>query len=194
MPPTTQDLKTAVQPSFPSPDADQARVGLVIRLSRGVGIGPTRLAAFDAALLSAGVADFNLIRLSSVIPPGSVVCEVSGDQQVKGHHGDALYCVYAEAFASTPGEQAWAGIGWATRTDGSGAGLFVEHHAGSEAIVRRDLVATLEAMTAARTEDYVLAGSFVSFAECVDHPVCAVAVATYRAVGWDDEGSGPRLR
>ena len=38
-----------------------------------VGQASTELAAFDAALIAAGVANFNLIRLSSVIPPA---CEV----------------------------------------------------------------------------------------------------------------------
>ena len=37
------------------------------------GTGRTLLAAFDDALLAAGVANFNLITLSSVIPPGSSI-------------------------------------------------------------------------------------------------------------------------
>ena len=40
-------------------------------VSRGCGQGPTRLAAFDAALRRRRHADFNLIRLSSIIPGGS---------------------------------------------------------------------------------------------------------------------------
>ena len=40
-----------------------------IRLSSGRGEGPTPLAAFDAALLDAGVSNYNLLPLSSVIPP-----------------------------------------------------------------------------------------------------------------------------
>ncbi len=180
---------TFLAPTFPSPDTDTARPGLIIRISRGVGVGPTRLSAFDAALLTAGVADYNLIRLSSVIPPGAVVCEVPGDQQIKGEHGDALYCVYAAAWASTPGEQAWAGVAWATRPDGSGSGLFVEHEGSSEATVAGDLYATLESMIASRREHYEIAGMVMSSAECVDHPVCAMTMATYRAQGWDVDGS-----
>ena len=42
---------------------------MTITLSTGTGEGPTPLAAFDAALVDAGVADHNLICLSSVIPP-----------------------------------------------------------------------------------------------------------------------------
>lgn len=36
----------------------------------GSGEGATRLNAFDAALLDAGVGNTNLIKLSSILPPG----------------------------------------------------------------------------------------------------------------------------
>ncbi len=44
-----------------------------IVLARGIGRGPTELAAFDAALRDAGIANYNLLGLSSVIPPGSTI-------------------------------------------------------------------------------------------------------------------------
>ena len=157
---------------------------LVIRVSRGAGAGPTRLAAFDKALHAAGVAGFNIVRLSSVIPPYAVVCEVTGDAQVQGAEGDVAYCVYAAAYASTPGEQAWAGIAWALHADASGGGLFVERTAASESVVRRELDATLETMSITRGHLYRPAGQTVSSAICVDHPVCAVVVATYGTAAW----------
>lgn len=89
------------------PSADECAVdrpdsSLIIRVSRGAGTGLTRLAAFDHALRIAGVADFNLVRLSSVIPPGAEVVESEPAGQVGGGHGDLLYCVYADAYSSTP--------------------------------------------------------------------------------------------
>lgn len=158
---------------------------LIIRVSGGSGVGPTRLAAFDHALREAGVADFNLVRLSSIIPPQAEVVEVKASDQIAGGHGDLLYCVYADAYASTPGEEAWAGVAWATAGDGTGAGLFVEHHGSSEASVRRDLRATLDSMIAGRDAHYEHTAMVVSSALCVDHPVSAVVLATYRAVAWD---------
>jgi arginine decarboxylase len=154
----------------------------VIRVSRGTGSGPTRLAAFDRALQDAGLADYNLIRLTSVIPPNAVVREVSSFDNAGGAHGDAAYCVYADAYASTPGEQAWAGIAWADHYDNTGAGLFVEHTASSEASLCRDLDSTLRAMSLSRGASYRFAGRVLSSAVCVDHPVCAVVVATYGTV------------
>ena len=38
-------------------------------LTSGVGIGATKLNAFDNALLNAGIGNFNLSPVSSVIPP-----------------------------------------------------------------------------------------------------------------------------
>jgi arginine decarboxylase len=166
------------------PNGRAAPLRLVIRVSRGAGAGPTRLAAFDAALHAAGVAGYNIVQLSSVIPPNAVVREVSGSDQVKGAEGDIAYCVYAAAYASTPGQQAWAGVAWALPQDASGAGLFVERAGGSESLVRRELDATLQTMAVTRGHVFRAAGQAVSSAVCVDHPVCAVVVATYGTVGW----------
>jgi len=44
-----------------------------IQVSGGIGSGPTELSAFDQALVRAGVANYNLIYLSSVLPPDSDV-------------------------------------------------------------------------------------------------------------------------
>jgi arginine decarboxylase len=159
---------------------------LLIRVSTGSGAAPTRLAAFDSALFAAGVAGFNLIRLSSVIPAHAVVRDVTGSNQIQGALGDVAYCVYADAYASTPGEEAWAGLAWAVDLDNAGAGVFVEHTACSESVVRSDLQATIEAMSQIRGSRYQVAGQTVSSAVCVGHPVCAVVVATYGTAGWSD--------
>lgn len=165
------------------------RNGLTIRVSSGEGMGRTRLSAFDAALLAAGVGNFNLLRLSSVIPPGSEVREVGHQQQLVGQHGDRLYCVYAEAYASTPLEQTWAGVAWSLSDDDSGEGLFVEHTGASEATVRHDLHASLADLSARRGGRFHPVGEVVAVAECVDHPVCAVVIATYSHAPWGTTGS-----
>jgi arginine decarboxylase len=159
---------------------------LLIRVSKGSGAGPTHLAAFDLALFTAGIAGYNIIRLSSVIPPHSVVRDVSAAEQIQGTEGDVAYCVYAAAYASEPGKQAWAGVAWATGRDPSRAGVFVEHAGHSESVVRRDLDATIGAMAAIRNGQYSMAGQSVSSAVCLDQPVCAVVVATFGTASWTD--------
>jgi arginine decarboxylase len=159
---------------------------LTIRVSAGSGTGRTPLAAFDAALASAGVSDFNLVRLSSIVPPGSDVVEVEGREQLRGAHGDVLFCVYAQAHASLPGHEAWAGIAWSRHEDGSGAGLFVEHEGPSHEQVTADLTHSLQDLSATRGDRYHPEGRQVRGITCVTMPVCAVVVATYRHVGWQE--------
>lgn len=168
----------------PTPDS-----GPLIRLSSGTGTGPTRLAAFDAALGAAGLADYNLLPLSSVIPTGTRVVVVDAADQVSGEHGDILYCVYATAAALQPGAEGWAGVAWALRDDGSGAGLFVEHHADTEAALHASLGATLSAMITRRPDRYTETGRLVARATCTGEPGVAVVVATYRTVGWSEQPS-----
>ena len=75
---------------------------LRIPILASTGSGPTALAAFDAALLGAGIANYNLIRLSSVIPPSTVIDATDGAPwRERGHWGDRLYCVYARQDATT---------------------------------------------------------------------------------------------
>ena len=120
---------------MPETQLDQARTyrsevstGLDITIRSGSGTGRTLLSAFDHALQGAGVADFNLVTLSSVIPPASRIRSVEG--VLPGGHGDLLFCVRAQAFAERDGDEAWAGLGWCV--DETGGGLFVEHHGETE--------------------------------------------------------------
>ena len=171
------------------PGAEPGRVhtrptGPRIRLSRSQGTGTTRLAAFDAALVAAGLQDFNLVPLSSVVPLGATVEVVAPAEQLRGRHGDLLYCVYAAGYATVQDTQAWAGIAWALRTDGSGAGLFVEHAGSSEAAVHADLSATLRAMMENRPEQYLEGGRLVASATCTGDPVAALVVASFQTAGW----------
>jgi arginine decarboxylase len=185
--------------------ADEERC-LPISIRTASASGRTLLSAFDGALLAArvvlheqppsrvvpgpadpgpgalaGVANFNLIRLSSVIPRAARMDFDAAP--VAGEHGDRLYCVYASAFAEHPGESAWAGIGW-TR-DHSGRGLFVEHHAGSEESLRELIQLSLEDMKESRGGSYGEIHSAVVSARNEGRPACALAIATYHVETWE---------
>jgi len=45
----------------------------MVLLTSGAGYGHTSLNAFDCALLDAGVGNFNLIKVSSIVPPGATI-------------------------------------------------------------------------------------------------------------------------
>lgn len=160
---------------------------LTIKVTSGSGKGRTKLAAFDSALRAAGVADHNLIKLSSVIPPGSVVEVTAPEEQLRGGFGDVLYCVYAAAYATERGDDAWAGIGWSRAMDGLGSGLFVEHSGHAEEQVSSMITMSLADMNSGRQHAFALEDMVLSSAHCSSQPVCAVVVATYRTAGWGEE-------
>jgi arginine decarboxylase len=72
-----------------------------IQITTGVGEGPAPLAAFDTALLSAGVANYNLLCLSSVIPPASII-ERATYITPADKYGHRLYIVMAQEQAAVP--------------------------------------------------------------------------------------------
>src|SRR5688572_29196997 len=87
------------------------RHSMKINVVAAVGRGQTLLSSFDDALYRCGVHNFNLLALSSVIPPGSeIITETGCDAPVNGEHGDRLYVVKAEARSDRAGEAVAAGI------------------------------------------------------------------------------------
>jgi len=156
-----------------------------IHVASGIGTGPTKLSAFDSALNEAGVANYNLIRLSSVIPPSSdIIDHDKGIQdKVSGSWGDRLYVVMAETRVDTPNAEAWAGIGW-VQDKKTGKGLFVEHEGGSEKAVRSDIQQSLEGLMATRNVDFGPVQMKVVGRTCLHQPVCALVIAVYRSCDW----------
>ena len=146
------------------------------------GEAPTELAAFDAALCGAGIANFNLIRLSSVIPAGSTVVEKHPDLS-PDEWGWRLYVVLAEQRASRAGEQAWAGIGW-IQDPTDGRGLFVEHEGTSEAQIEDLISESLASMRASRDDTFGPVELVKRGVRCTGTPVCALVAAVYASEPW----------
>jgi len=162
---------------------DTRRAGVLIQMAAGTGTAPTPLAAFDAALLAVGAGNFNLVRLSSVIPTGSDLA-LMDRVETCAVWGDRMFCVYAEAHADVPGRGAAAGVGWVVADDDSGAGLMVEHHADTEAEVATQIRSSLAAMTAARGGGFRPPQMQLASARCETEPVCALVLAAYGTTGW----------
>ena len=157
---------------------------LTIEVATGVGTGPTHIAAFDGALREAGVHNYNLIRLSSVVPPGSDIQPLPGAAKPTGDWGDRLYVVYAAQYASEPGEEAWAGIGW-VQQDQTRKGMFVEHEGPTEAFVRTSIDASLESLVAGRApEQFGPVRSLVRGASSTGEHTCALVVAVFESASW----------
>ncbi|MFC7140364.1 pyruvoyl-dependent arginine decarboxylase [Halosimplex aquaticum] len=95
-----------------------------IRVAWGSATGPTAMSSFDAALAEAGVHNYNLVTLSSVIPADARL-ESVGTAPDLGPAGEALYAVVGrETLIPGVDGEACAGLGW-VRSE-SGRGLFYE--------------------------------------------------------------------
>ena len=157
---------------------------LTIEVGAATATGATEVAAFDAALRELGVGEANVIRLSSVIPPRSQVRRAARVGKPI-EWGDRLYCVYALGHATATGAATAAGIGWVQLTDGSGAGLFVEHHGESTGQVEELIHASLTEMTAARSGRFGPVRLATAQTRCTGRPACALVLAAYEAAGWE---------
>jgi|SRR5579871_2009101 len=154
-----------------------------IKVTSGASEGPTSLAAFDAALHSAGVANYNLLLLSSVIPGGSSV-ERGRFVTPPDEYGHRLYVVMARQDEHEIGIEAWAGVGW-VQDPTSGRGLFVEGHGPTERAVSEYIDATLESMVAAREYPFGPIERELIGITCRGLPVCAAVLAVYRSEPWN---------
>lgn len=157
---------------------------LSIKIVSGVGTGPTAIAAFDAALRDASIANYNLLQLSSIIPAHSEIISNDEPATLPGRWGDRLYLVMAQTRVTTPAHHGFAGIGW-VQEPGSGKGLFVEHDGTSRQQVESDIEASLAAMSAGRpTSSFGPPQLRVEGVACRDQPVCALVAAVYDTASW----------
>jgi arginine decarboxylase len=153
-----------------------------IYVTAGRGEGLTELSAFDRALFEAGIANFNLIELSSVIPPHCEIIEKQVALNSEGR-GRRLYVVLSSMTTAMIGEEIWAGIGWVQALDHA-YGLFVEHHAHSEKEIIELIKNSLISMQEYRPDKFGEIKYKIQGAKCVHKPVGALVAAIYKKVEW----------
>jgi arginine decarboxylase len=113
-------------------------------LTAGVGEGTSQIVAFDSALRSAAIADFNLIRVTSIVPPRvSVYVLQSGLDSLSGE-GCMLPAVYAVSYSSDPGRILSAGVGVGVPLDTNQSGVIFTNDGVS--INEVNCIARLESM------------------------------------------------
>ncbi len=156
-----------------------------IEIVKGTGVGKTDLSAFDMALNNAGIANYNLIPLSSVIPPRAELKKIGKREKYPEEYGHKLYLVISRAYATVKGSEAWAGIGWVNHVDKSGKGLFVEHHAPSEKEVIEQINDSLDSMATYREEERGKIFWETAGITCDGDPVCSIVAAVYKSEGWE---------
>lgn len=91
-------------------------------LTAGSGEGDTPLTAFDAALLDAGLGNYNLVKLSSIMPPGA---QPSDRLHQEIPPGSLLPTAYGFITSDVPGQVISAAV--AVGFTGTTYGLIMEH-------------------------------------------------------------------
>lgn len=96
-------------------------------LTKGVGINKDRLASFELALRSAGIERFNLVLVSSILPP---LCKIVPRKEGLKHlqAGEIVYCVMARNDTNEPNRLLSSAIGIAMPKDRKQYGYLSEHH------------------------------------------------------------------
>jgi len=95
--------------------------------TKGVGKHRNRLQSFELALRKAGIEQCNLVRVSSILPPGcKIIPRGRGLGQLRP--GQITFVVLAEASTDEPSRLVGAGIGLAQPADKGLYGYISEHH------------------------------------------------------------------
>jgi len=156
----------------------------------GNGVGATTLSAFDNALQKTGVYNYNLITLSSIIPPNSKIITVDKYKSDSKQYGDRLYVVKAEMRSQQTGKFISAGIGWYQYNDGRG--VLVEHEEigetkiAVESEINFKIVSSLRDLCRHRKikfrdKDFKRK---IIISQVIDQPCCALVLAVFQSQIW----------
>ncbi|MDD5147974.1 MAG: arginine decarboxylase, pyruvoyl-dependent [Candidatus ainarchaeum sp.] len=95
--------------------------------TNGVGIHTEKLASFEMALRDAGIEKFNLVTVSSILPPNcDIVSKNKGLAELKP--GQIVFCVMSRNESNEPNRLMAASVGMAEPSDKNQHGYISEHH------------------------------------------------------------------
>ncbi len=100
-------------------------------LTKGVGKHKDELASFELALRDAGIEKFNLVVVSSILPPNcKPINKADGLQQLKP--GSIVFVVMSRNASNEPNRLIAASVGAAIPSDSNQYGYLSEHHSFGE--------------------------------------------------------------
>lgn len=110
---------------------DRPLVASKLFLTKGVGRHKEKLTSFELALRHAHIAEFNIVRVSSIFPPNCrIISRQAGLKYLKA--GQVLHCVISEASSNEPHRLQAASVGIAIPKDKEMYGYLSEHHSFGE--------------------------------------------------------------
>jgi arginine decarboxylase len=98
-----------------------------IFLTKGMGKHKEKLTSFEMALRAAGIAQYNLVKVSSIFPPGcKIISKERGLKQLSP--GEVVFCVMSENSTNEPHRLVAASVGLAVPKEKESYGYLSEHH------------------------------------------------------------------
>lgn len=160
-----------------------------IQVVHSIGTGSTVLSAFDTALKNVGVLDYNLIPLSSVIPPHTQVIPRKYYETHEEPMGKRLYVVMAKQCTDNIDNIIGSGVGWYMFEQG---GVFVEHEVEGYSIqevedeLMRRIESSLTDLCHNRGREFTRSQMTMSLSVCpsLPSPRCALVLAVYKTEPW----------
>lgn len=96
-------------------------------LTKGVGVSKDKLASFEMALRNARISQFNLVSVSSILPPNcKLIPRSRGIKLLKP--GQIVHCVMSKTSTAEPYRRISASIGLAIPRDPNKYGYISEYH------------------------------------------------------------------
>lgn len=90
-------------------------------LNSGSGSSKYPLVAFDKALIEASISNYNLVKISSILPSGATQADI-----IDVKEGSPLLTAYARIDSNIPGTQIATAVGVAVPTDPESVGVIME--------------------------------------------------------------------
>lgn len=149
-----------------------------VSIVAGSGEGRTELTAFDHALIDAGIANLNFLRVTSILPAGVAVVPV---QRIIP--GTLTPCVYARITSHTPGERIAAAVAMGLAREHFGVIMEFSHRGTGEnaEVIVRGMVEEAMATRGLSTDEILVAVK--------DHVVQRVGCAVAAVVFWKDRST-----
>ena len=98
-----------------------------IFLTKGVGRHREKLQSFEMALRQARIAQYNLVRVSSIFPPGCRIIP-RNEGNLKLHPGEIVHCVLYDCATNEPHRLIAASVGLSIPKNSEYHGYLSEHH------------------------------------------------------------------
>ena len=91
-------------------------------ISSGIGISEHQLVAFDNALIDARIANYNLLRVTSILPAGATQAN-----SIELREGSPLLTAFARIDSNTPGDCIATAVGVAIPSSSGDVGVIMEY-------------------------------------------------------------------